>query len=312
MSRFVAVKAERIKLKARIGLTGVTNGGKTYTALTIAKGLLIAENLLTEDGKPDWSKVAVIDTERKRSLFYADIPEFGQFTFINFEPPYHPNDYIEAVNVALKEGAKVIIIDSLSHAWNGSGGLLEIVRERTDNSRNKNSFTDGWGGKGGGTELQNNLIDNILSADAHIIATFRQKMEYVMERGDDGKAKITKMGTKAVQKDDLEYEFDITLKLDNEHRAEVIKNTVKFLDNQGEILEPITEQFGINLGEYLASGKAAEAIIEAQLNNAKATIREMVAENPNLKEIYKLYSKKSLAEEDNIKILNEIIKNMKI
>lgn len=311
MSRFVVVKAERIKLKARIGLTGVTNGGKTYTALMIAKGLLIAEGLLTPDGKPDWSKVAVIDSERKRSLFYADIPEFGQFLFIEFKPPYHPNDYIEAVEAALEAGAEIIIIDSLSHAWNGSGGVLEIVRERTDNSRNKNSFSDGWGGRGGGTDLQNNLIDNILSANAHIIATFRQKMEYVMERDENGKARITKMGTKAVQKDDLEYEFDITLKLDNNHRAEIIKNTVKFLKNQGEILEPITETFGKNLGDYLASGKAAESIIEAQVNKAKETIKEMVAANPNLKEIYKIYSKKPLHEENDLKILDEIIKNMK-
>lgn len=311
MSRFVAVKAERIKLKARIGLTGVTNGGKTYTALMIAKGLLLAEGLVTEDGKPDWSKVAVIDTERRRSLFYAGIAEFGQFLFIEFSPPYHPMDYVEAIKYAQSQGAVIAIIDSLSHAWSGTGGILDIVNQRTQTSKSKNSFSDGWGGKGGGTELQNAMIDEILSADMHIIATFRQKMEYVMERDDSGKTKITKMGTKAVQKDDLEYEFDITLKLDNNHNAEIIKNTVKFLNNQGDILEPITEEFGKNLGDYLASGKPAEAIIEAQVDNAKETIRQMVNFNPNLKEIYKIYSKKSLTDENDLKILNEIIKNMK-
>jgi hypothetical protein len=311
MSRFTAVKAQRIKLKARIGLTGVTNGGKTYSALMIAKGLLQAENAYTADGKLDWSKVAVIDTERRRSLFYADIPEFGQFQFIEFTPPYHPKDYMEAVNYAVSLGAEVIIIDSISHAWNGTGGILDIVRERTENSRSKNSFSDGWGGRGGGTELQNQFIDTILSTDAHIIATFRQKMEYVIERDEAGKTKITKLGTKPQQKDDLEYEFDITLKLDNDHYAEIIKNTVKFLDGQGTILEPITESFGKNLGDYLASGKAAETITQEQIAHAKEIIKDYVTKNPSLKEIFKLYSNKSLKDENDLKILNEIIKNMK-
>ena len=136
-------------------------------------------------------------------------------------------------------------------------------------------------------------------------------MEYAIERDETGKTKIIKLGTKPQQKDDLEYEFDITLKLDNDHRPEIIKNTVKFLEDKGTILDPITEEFGINLGDYLASGKAAETITEEQVAHAKEVIKEYVTKNPALKEIFKLYSDKSLKDENNLKILNEIIKNMK-
>lgn len=310
-TRFTAVKAQRLKLKARIGLTGVTNSGKTYTALVIAKGLLQAENLYTSEGKLDWSKVAVIDSERKRVLFYADIPEFGQFTFIDFQPPYHPKYYIEAVKYAKECGAEIIIIDSISHAWNGTGGVLDIVRERTERSKTKNSMMDGWGGAEGGTALQNKMIDEILSVDAHVIATFRQKMDYAVEKDEQGKLKIQKLGVKPQQREDLEYEFDITLKLDSEHNAEIIKNTVKFLNKEGDILAPITEEFGRYLGEYLSSGAPYETILNSQLEDAKKKIKEMVTVKPSLKEIYEMYSKTPLSQETNLELLIEIIRNMK-
>lgn len=275
MSRqFVASKAQRLKLKARIGLTGSTNTGKTYTALRIAAGLLVSEGF-TVDGMPDWSKVAVIDTERNRSLFYANDGTIGGFTHIPFEPPYDPQSYIDAVKYAESLDIQVCIIDSLSHAWNGTGGVLEIVSELTEKSKSKNQFNAGWGGKEGGTAIQNNMVDHILSSKMHIICTFRQKTEYVQERDEvQGRTRIVKLGTKAVQRDDLEYEFDITLKLDNDHSAEIIKNTVKFLGDKETVLPMITEEFGKLLGDYLNSGIDIEVYRkeqkEAVINNIKA------------------------------------------
>lgn len=286
-SKFVVSKAKREQVKARIGLTGATNTGKTWTALLIAQGLLKAEGYVTEDGKVDWSKVCVIDTERKRALFYADNGVFGEFLHIDFPAPYHPEDYIEAVQVAQQSGAKVIIIDSISHAWNGTGGVLEIVSEKTLNSKSKNQFNEGWGGKEGGTALQNKMIDKILASPCHIIATFRQKMEYVQEKDENGKTTITKLGVKPVQRDDLEYEFDITLKLNNDHTAQVIKNTVDFIDEKEFTANPITSKFGEELGKYLSSGADPSALKEEKRLHLINTILEMGKSYPSLVTFFK-------------------------
>lgn len=284
MSKFVVTKAERQNVKARIGLTGATNTGKTWSALLIAKGLLESEKVYVKGTTEiDWSKICIIDTERNRSLFYANNGVFGKFSHINFEPPYDPESYVEAVKVAEENGAKVIIIDSLSHAWNGTGGVLEIVNDRTESSRSKNQFTAGWGGKEGGTALQNKMIDSILSSKAHIIATFRQKMEYVQERNETtGRTEINKIGIKPVQRDDLEYEFDVTLKFNNDHTAEIIKNTLSFIDEDELKIKPLDESFGKQLGDYLATGEDPEKIKEESRKALINNIKEEAKQNPSL------------------------------
>lgn len=308
-SKFVVTKAKRESVKARIGLTGATNTGKTWTALVIAEGLLKAENCVLENGNVDWSKVCVIDTERNRALFYANNGVFGEFLHIDFPAPYHPNDYIEAVKVAENSGAKVIIIDSISHAWNGTGGVLEIVSEKTLNSKSKNQFNEGWGGKEGGTALQNKMIDSILSSKCHIIATFRQKMEYVQERDESGRTTINKLGVKPVQRDDLEYEFDITLKLNNNHTAEIIKNTVNFIDEKEFTTNPITPQFGEELGKYLSSGIDPNEIKENKRVQLIDTLFNMGKQEPALIQYFKAahndLSLKELTLEQALQIMKE-------
>lgn len=308
-SRFTVTKAKRESVKARIGLTGATNTGKTWTALLIAEGLLKAEGYTLENGEVDWSKICVIDTERERSLFYANNGTFGEFSHIDFKPPYHPNDYVEAVQVAQDNGAKVIIIDSISHAWSGTGGVLEIVNEKTLNSRSKNTFNEGWGGKEGGTALQNNMIDKILACPCHIIATFRQKMEYVQEKDENGKTTISKLGVKPIQRDDLEYEFDITLKLNENHTAQVIKNTVNFINEKEFTTNPITSKFGEELGKYLSSGVDPKEIKEEKRKQLITSIYEMGTKYPALVTYFKAahpdWDLAKLSLEECITVINE-------
>lgn len=312
MSEFIVQKAKRLKLKARIGLTGPTNCGKTYSALVIAKGLLQSEKLLDENGQPDWSKVCVIDSERKRSLFYVNNGVFGEFMFIEMTPPYSPKRYIEATQAALDAGAKVIIIDSLSHAWSGTGGVLQIVSDRTANSRTKNSYSDGWGGTDGGTAIQNQMIDYLMAIDAHLICTFRSKMDSVMEKDEGtGRTVIKRLGIKPDQRGDLEYEFDITLQFDKDtHKPEIIKNTVQFIDESS--MDVLTEEFGKNLGDYLAQGIDPETIKQAQLEHARKTIVTLMKENPNNKAIYDIYAKgQNLKDITDLNLLNTIIRKVK-
>ena len=308
-NEFLVQDAERLKLKARIGLTGPTNSGKTYTALIIAKGLLQGDH-----DNIDWSKVGIVDSERKRSLFYANDGTFGKFKFIDLTPPYSPDRYKAAIQALLNAGCEVIIIDSITHAWSGTGGVLDIVNQRTSNSSSKNSYKDGWGGVDGGSAQQNALIDFIMSINAHTICTFRSKMESVMEKDEGtGRTNIRKVGLKPIQRDDLEYEFDITLDLDKDtHSAHVTKNTVQSIDSKKADLGPITEDFGKDLALYLDKGVDPETIKQAQLQHAKEVIVSLVKDSPMNEAICKTILKdQKLKDINDLSLLNEIIRKIK-
>jgi ABC-type dipeptide/oligopeptide/nickel transport system ATPase component len=182
-------KAVKYNSRLRLALAGPSGSGKTYTALTIATAL-------AGDGE-----VAVIDTERGSASKYADCFLFDVQELESF----HPNNYINAIHEAEAAGYAVLVIDSLSHAWNGPGGLLEQVENITKRSKSGSSF-NAWGEA---TPLQNRLIDTITRSKLHIICTMRTKTEYVIEPNAYGKSAPRKVGTAPVQRADVEYEFDV-------------------------------------------------------------------------------------------------------
>lgn len=186
------VKAVKHESKLRLAIAGPSGSGKTFSALSIAVGL----------GGP----VAVLDTEHGSASKYADLFEFD---VMEMESPYHPQNYINAIKEASDAGYKVIVIDSLTHAWSGTGGLLDIVDETAKRSPSKNTYV-AWKE---GTPIQNKLIDAIIQAPIHVIATMRSKVDYVLETGANGKQTPTKVGMAAIQRDGMEYEFDILLQM---------------------------------------------------------------------------------------------------
>ena len=86
------------------------------------------------------------------------------------DPPFDPRGFIKKIREAETAGYGVIIIDSLSHAWFGTGGLLEMVDQFAARSRTNNKFSAGWKDA---TPIQNDLVDAIIRADLHVIATMR-------------------------------------------------------------------------------------------------------------------------------------------
>ena len=173
----------RKKAKLRLALTGVSGGGKTLGALYIAYGMT-----------GDWGKVAVIDTEHERARFYADRSDLGtgSFLYAPFAPPYSPDRYKQLVQEAaeLVGPDGVVIVDSLSHAWNNEGGVLDI-KDRIAGQQGKNSYT-AWSEAG---KYQNDLINTILAVDCHTIVTMRAKTEYAMQENDRGKMAPVKIFT---------------------------------------------------------------------------------------------------------------------
>jgi hypothetical protein len=194
-------KAVKYDAKLRLAIAGPSGSGKTYSALAIATAF--------------GGKVAVVDTEHGSASKYADLFDFD---VLEMDAPYHPDKYIEAVEAAAHAGYKVVVLDSMSHAWNGEGGLLELVEQAS--KRFKGNSYAAWGDI---TPIQNRLIAAIVSADIHIIATMRSKQDYVQEKDSNGKPIIRKVGMAPIQRDGFEYEFDVFLDMDVENNAIVSK-----------------------------------------------------------------------------------------
>lgn len=241
-------KAKREKSKARICLTGTSGSGKTVSALYLAYGMT-----------HDWDKIAVIDTERNRSKLYANRSdlEIGEFLQADLDPPYSVDRYIEymveAAKVVGSDG--VVIIDSGSHAWKGTGGVLEY-KEKVAEQRGKTDFS-AWSDAG---RIQNRFIDAIMDLDCHVIITLRSKAEYAQEKDPEtGRTEIKKLGLAPEQRNDFEYEFMLVLDLDKAtHKATIIKDNT-FLDAEG-FNGVITPELGTRLNEWLAEGKEPEII----------------------------------------------------
>lgn len=288
-------RSKRVATKLHIGLMGPTNAGKTYSALLIGEGLVHAA-LLEETGKEPglqekYDRIAVIDSEHGKILFYSDrndLPHHtGEFLYTELNAPFTPASYIKAFKeaIGLVGPHGVIIIDSLTHAWAGKGGVLDIVEDIKKRQSSGNSFS-AW--KDASAE-QTELIEIILQAPVHVICTMRTKMEYVLETNDKGKQVPVKIGTKPVQRDDTEFEFDITLAIDNNHEASVIKD-VTFLNNLADSygsIGVITPELGRRLYAWQAKGLDPNVVVEEKRQAIIAEIKEIGKANKTLVTYYK-------------------------
>lgn len=257
----------RQKSKLRMGLVGTSGSGKTLGALYIAYGITA-----------DWSKIALIDTEHERGRFYAnrtdlEIPT-GTFLYQSLTAPYSPEKYIAYVQEAAAAVGSdgVIIVDSFSHAWDNEGGVLDIKNEIAKTQKNGNSFS-AWDEAG---KVQNNLINAVLSVNAHTIVTMRAKMAYAMETDDRGKTRPVKIGLAPVQRENAEYEFDIVMNISRDHTAVTSKDTT-FLDAFSGIITP---EIGKQLHEWLDNGVEPERCADCGtlITAAKGRTVQQIAE----------------------------------
>lgn len=225
--------ATKKQSRLRLALIGPSGSGKTFTACRIAKGL--------------GGRVAVIDTERGSASKYADLFEFSTLELDR----YDPDTFIQAIETADRAGFEVLVIDSLSHAWNGKGGILEQVDSIAARSQSKNSFS-AWREAG---PKQNRLVDAILKSRCHVIVTMRVTTEWVVEKDErTGKNAPRKVGLKPVQKEGMEYEFDVVGDL-SDSQLVVSKSRCPAL-TRAVINEP-GEELGRTLAAWLSDGKPA-------------------------------------------------------
>ena len=221
-------KAQRKQAVIKMGLQGPSGSGKTYSALLLAYGLV-----------KDWDRIAVIDSENHSADLYAHL---GDYSVVQIGPPFSPAKYIEAIEICEAAGMEVIIIDSISHEWEGQGGILDI-----HSSMMGNSFTN-WSKV---TPMHNSFVNKILQSPAHIIATVRSKVDYVLSDR-NGKMVPEKVGLKGITREGMDYEFTIVLDIDLKHHATASKDRTGLFSDKPQFV--ITEATGELIKDWCMSG----------------------------------------------------------
>lgn len=254
-------KSSRKQVKMKLAIQGASGAGKTYSALIVAYGMT-----------KDWSKVAIIDSENGSSDLYADL---GHYMVLPMYAPYSPEMYIHAIEVCVKHGIEVIIIDSLSHVWEY---LLDVHANMPGNS-----FTN-WGKV---TPRLNKLIQAILNSPTHVIATMRTKQDYVLS-DKNGKVVPEKVGLKAIQRDGVDYEFTIVFDLDANHQAKASKDrTGLFVDRLPFRMD---DKIGAEIQTWCTSGsETSDEDMSARILETKsiAELMELYQTHPQAQSSHK-------------------------
>lgn len=253
-------KASRKRAKIKMALQGPSGSGKTMSALLAAFGLC-----------KDWTKIAVIDTENHSAELYSDI---GQYNVVNIGAPYNPEKYMEAIRLCEQSGIEVIIIDSISHEWEGSGGIIDVHSNMAGNS-----FTN-WGKL---TPRHNAFIQAILQSHCHIIGTIRTKQDYVLSEK-NGKMIPEKVGLKGITRDGMDYEFTVVFDIDMKHNATVSKDRTGLFSGKPEF--KITVDTGKTIADWCNNGLP---ILPGPILGQQATLTERINSCTSISSLLELY-----------------------
>jgi hypothetical protein len=238
VNHFTFTTATKERAKARIALIGPTGSGKTYTALVTATGL--------------GGRIALVDTEHGSAAKYADEFAFDTLPLTVFRP----TTLVDVLAVAAHEGYDVVIVDSLSHFWSGTGGMLEQVDDAAKRAGGGGSFA-GWKEA---RPQERAMIDALLAYPGHLIVTMRTKTEYVVESDERGRKVPRKVGLKPEQREGIEYEFDIVGDLDQENTLVISKSRAKPLS--GVVFHKPGPEFAEAVFNWLEAGKPARSVPE--------------------------------------------------
>lgn len=226
--------AVRHEAKARVAIIGPTGAGKTWTALEWA-GVL-------------GEKIAVIDTENGSASLYADQYKFDTATWA---PPYNALKLAQAITETAGQ-YDVIVVDSLTHFWQGQGGVLDVVEKAAQKARG-NSYA-GWKE---GTPVWRALLDSLIFAPCHVVVTMRSKMEYIQQER-DGRKTIEKVGMAPVARNDVEYEFTVVGDMDQSHKMTITKTRCAPLADEVALAHQ-TDRLAVVLRDWLRTAEPAVA-----------------------------------------------------
>lgn len=225
---------------------GRSGSGKTYSAIKLATGLVNGD------------KVCLIDTENGRASHYAD--DFDNLYILDLEPPFTPSRYIEAIKVAERAGYKAIIIDSISHEWEGMGGCLEMAEGKTG--------LIAWAKP---KEQHRKLMNMLLQSKSHIIfcARAKEEMEQVKDKA-TGKAEIIKKGIMPIQEKNFPFEMLVTFRMADKGKV-VIEKCIKSLESSLKINEDefVSEKHGRMIADWIEKGESVDLEVKRLKEDAR-------------------------------------------
>lgn len=222
-------KATKEAAKLRAAIFGPSGAGKTFTSLRLATGI--------------GGRIAVIDSERRTASKYSDRFDFD---VCNLESGHHSvGAYVTAIKEAGVAGYNVLIIDSLTHAWQELLAEIDAIAKAKYRGNTWSAWSDG-------TPKQRALVDAILDFPGHVIATMRSKTEWTTEASNGGKTAPKRIGLTPEQGKGIEYEFDMLFELSVEHILTVLKDrSGKFQD---QIIQNPDESLGRQMATWLDEG----------------------------------------------------------
>jgi len=259
-------KAQKQKAKLRIGLAGTSGSGKTYSALLLASGLT------------SWDKICVIDTENGSADLYDHL---GAYNVITLEAPFSPERYTDAIRAAEAGGMEVIIVDSITHEWDGKGGCLEIVDQLGGRYQDWSKVTP----------RHSAFVQSILQSHCHVITTVRRKQDYEMTKDQNGKIKVEKAGLKEITREGFEYELTLSFALNQNHLVLASKDRTGVFADKPEFV--IGVETGATLKSWAETGVTDIMADEKQLEEIKELLK---LKNKKAQPILDHYQVKKLTE----------------
>ena len=235
---FEIKKAKRELIWTKIALMSPSGGGKTYSSLRLATGML---EELKKLGLEQNGRILMGNTEQKRGYYYAN--EFD-YDIVDIEAPHHPERYVEFIEYAVSQDYPILLIDSSSHEWEGRQGCLELHQQAGGTYQS-------WAKV---TPRHDKFIISIADSPIHIVATMRSKDAYEIEKSDGGKLNVKKLGMGAKQREGFEYEFTSTFSIDQKtNLAESQKDNTHLFENEGSVL--LSEKHGKQIIQWANSGE---------------------------------------------------------
>lgn len=245
---FQMLLAKRVAVPAQIALWGFSDSGKTYSALRLARGLVGPKG-----------KIAVIDTENKRALFYAD--KFGGWFHIDLQPPFTAPRYTMAVNAAINGGADIIIIDSMSHVWNGEGGVLD----QADASK-----IEGLAKWKTPKVAYARMKNAVLRAPIPIIYCIRAKEKFAQQKNEKGKTEVIHTGQAPICDAGFLFEMTVSVRMESgEHKPLFPVKIPAEIVHAIKSGEYISEESGQIIAAWLAGGAQVDHETEAFRREAR-------------------------------------------
>lgn len=226
--------------KVRLLLQGPSGSGKTYTALLLAYGLCGA-----------YERIAIVDTDDGAAELYG---YFGPYNTLSIGAPFNSHKFIDAVELCERAGIEVVVIDTLSAEWTGSGGVLEDFNvEDGDEALLRHD----------------SLIAALKSCKCHVIATLQTEEAYHLSIV-NGKREVEKYGLKPHQKEDIHYHFHTVLALNMKHKAKSLKDRTSFFEEHNSVT--VTEEIAALYARWCGEsnkGKVSPELVE-RINSCKS------------------------------------------